>query len=67
MSCLHLPIAEIYQLLLTPFGPNFKDKVKVRSRLGQDKDKARSRQGQVKVKERSREGQEERTRQARSM
>ena len=44
------------QLLLTRFRPNFKGRVKARSRQGQGKVKARSRQGQGKFKARSREG-----------
>ena len=66
-----MSISGISQLLLTQFGPNFKGKVKARSRQGQGKVKARSRQrskpgqgqakrrsGQVhgKVKERFRQG-----------
>ena len=42
--------------VLTQFGPNFKGKVKARSRPCQGQVKARSRQGQGKIKARSRQG-----------
>ena len=49
-----MSISGISQLLLTQFGPNFKGKVKARTRQFKDKVRARSWQGQGEVQARSR-------------